>query len=485
VIEETHATSRPRAVAVVATDGTTQEAQARAAEISATGHHVTLVTADDLDIEVTPPYLRESYALCCALRGREVSAIVFPDTGGLAYCAARARQAGIAFEATTIVIACAAPTLRSFTSRGGVFLSKRLLGSIAAERLALELADGLVCPDDDVRYWYEHSGWMLPPRLVSWHDLGSPPRPELESADRPVISVVVPYHERTDYLLDCLEGLARQTYPSLEVLIADDGSSSRAAVEQLRMVEQRSWPWPLRVTRQAHGGLGAARNGGWRASGGELVAFIDDDDVPFDELIETLWRARVTSGSDIVVAGARFFRGDGPPTEHRGDVIRISLCEPRELGLISNQYGGPVNLWPRNLLEELGGFASVPNEDWDLLARATFYGARISTPPDPLYWYRQTPGSMYSADPAAFRDAGVPSLSERFAAHLPAELRLVPQLAAGAYSELERRKRAERSSVATLKSRVSLMAARTRQVWEQDGAGGVAKGVARLTRRRV
>jgi hypothetical protein len=158
------------------------------------------------------------------------------------------------------------------------------------------------------------------------------------------------------------------------------------------------------------------------------------------------------------------------------------LCEPRELGLISNQYGGPVNLWPRSLLERLGGFHAHAGEDWDILARASFAGASIVTPPDPVYWYRQTPGSMYSADPAAFRDAGVPFISARYADQLPPELKLVPHMAAGAYSELERRGRAGRSRVEIARQRARLLARRTAQVWSDEGATGVARGVARLIR---
>ena len=92
----------------------------------------------------------------------------------------------------------------------------------------------------------------------------------------------------------------------------------------------------------------------------------------------TLWRARENSGADIAVGGVRFFRGDGLPGPRRGDVVRIPLCDPHELGLISNQYGGPVALWPRTLLATLGGFRSSPVEDWLLLARASVHGARMT-----------------------------------------------------------------------------------------------------------
>jgi glycosyl transferase family 2 len=436
-----------------------------------------------LDVEVTPPYLTESYSLYRTMRERELPSLVLPSTDGVAYCSERARQTGSAFAATPIVVECREPALRAFQRDRGVYLSKSLLGRATAERLSVELADAYVCNEPQLVDWFRREGWELPPRVGSAYELGELPNRTLPaSIERPLISVVVPYRERTQYLPYCLEALARQSYPALEVVIADDGSASAGSLAQLREVESRSWPWPMRVLRLEHAGLGSARNSGWRAASADLITFIDDDDVAFDDFVETLWRARVVSGADVAVGGARFFHGDGEPIGHRGDVVRISLCEPRELGLISNQYGGPVNLWPRSLLERLGGF-HVHVEDWDLLARATFAGARLVTPPDPVYWYRQTPDSMYSADPAAFRDAGVPSISASYADQLPPELKLVPQLAAGAYSELERRGTA-RARARSVWQRGRLLARRTRQVWADEGAVGVARGAARLLRSR-
>ena len=182
------------------------------------------------------------------------------------------------------------------------------------------------------------------------------------------------------------------------------------------------------------------------------MTFIDDDDVPFDDMVERLWRARQASGADVAVGGARLFRGEGPAAPQSDDVVRIPLCDPRELGLISNQYGGPVALWPRMLLDRLGGFTPSPVEDWLLLARATHDGVRLTAPPDPVHWYRQTSTGRHSADPVKMRDSGLPQLAGVFAERLPEDLRLLPLLAAGAYAELERRARPRGSRLQGLRS---------------------------------
>lgn len=469
-------------IAVFVTDQTLERGLALAHENA----EVTIVRPEEvpLDVEVTPPYLMRSYACYRWLREREFAVAVFSD-GADAYCPARARETGTGLAATRVVVDCVAPRLRAIELERRTFLSKNVLGAAVAERLALELADGYLCADPEIEEWLGAARLRLAPRLEAPLEGSGAQGDHSVPLEPPFVSVVVPYFERTQYLPFCLDGLARQTYVPLEVIVADDGSTSAAARSQLAEIEQRAWPWPLRVVRSPGGGPDRARNSGWQAANGELVAFIDDDDVPFDDMVETLWRARETSGSDVAVGGGRFFRGDGPPAPRRGDLVRIPLCDPHELGLISNQYGGPVALWPQTLLESLGGFTSSPVEDWLLLARANMRGARLTAPPDQVYWYRQTSASRHSPDPAKIRDAGVPQLAHAFAERMPEDLRLLPLLAAGAYAELERRARADRSPSRVLRRRVEALARRAREVRADEGTAAVARDALRLLMRRI
>ena len=442
-------------------------------------------------VYVRPGFLWESYSLYRALEGSRHDVVVFGP--GAAYCAGRAKQLGLGFESTTIVVRCGRPTLQQAVLERRPFLTKSRLGRGITERLALELADALICDEPDAVPWMRDEGWTLPYRVAAddeagWNLALAPlPSDGVEKVEaRPLVSVVVPFHERTQYLTQCLEGFARQTYGALEVVVADDGSPSAAAQELLAELESRSWPWPLRIVRAPHTGYpGEVRNAGWREARGELVVFLDDDDVPFDEFVSTLVHGRAASGADVVAAGARLFRGDGEPAPRRGDFIHLPLGEPRELGLISNQFGGPACLWPRTLLDRLGGFRGIPRgfEDWELLARASLSGARVVGTPEPLYWYRQTPGSVYSADPHANVHDAVAALAALHAERLPDGSRLLPLLAAGAYSELERHSRDATPRHRRIAARGRLLVRRTREVRAGEGVAGVLRRAVRFVRR--
>src|SRR5436305_2845378 len=94
-------------------------------------------------------------------------------------------------------------------------------------------------------------------------------------------SVVVPTYRRPDLLDRCLAALVAQDLgaSAYEVIIADDAASEETR-HQVEKWAARDLP-ALRyiAVRDAHGPA-AARNAGWRAAHGEVIAFTDDDTVP-------------------------------------------------------------------------------------------------------------------------------------------------------------------------------------------------------------
>lgn len=96
----------------------------------------------------------------------------------------------------------------------------------------------------------------------------------------PLVSVVVPVYNGAKYLHAALDSALGQTYPALEVVAVDDGSTDTSA-EILASYGSR-----LTVIRQVNGGVSAARNAGIQAARGEFLAFLDQDDWWLSEKIE-------------------------------------------------------------------------------------------------------------------------------------------------------------------------------------------------------
>lgn len=88
------------------------------------------------------------------------------------------------------------------------------------------------------------------------------------------ISVVLPVYNRSSYVGEAIESVLAQTLPPDELIVVDDGSTD----DSLAVIESFARP-SLHVIRQENAGIGAARNRGLAAATGDLIAFIDSDDL--------------------------------------------------------------------------------------------------------------------------------------------------------------------------------------------------------------
>lgn len=93
-----------------------------------------------------------------------------------------------------------------------------------------------------------------------------------EQTSAPLVSVVVPVFAGERFLGEALETIAAQSHPHLETIVVDDGSPDASAAIAAGYPD-------VRLLREPHRGVAAARNAGVRAAHGELIAFLDQDDL--------------------------------------------------------------------------------------------------------------------------------------------------------------------------------------------------------------
>ncbi len=116
----------------------------------------------------------------------------------------------------------------------------------------------------------------------------------------PLVSVVIAAYQEGRYIEACLRSLLEQTYPRLEIVLVDDGSTDGTVDIAKR--------FPIRLLRQSHLGAGVARNLGARESAGDVLVFLDGDMVfprPFIErLVEPILDGEATGTftKEIMVA---------------------------------------------------------------------------------------------------------------------------------------------------------------------------------------
>ena len=97
---------------------------------------------------------------------------------------------------------------------------------------------------------------------------------EIERARSPLVTVVIPAHNRESCVGDAIESvLAQETDFQFEVIVVDDGSTDSTAEIG------RSCGYPVRVVSKENGGPASARNAGVLAAQSPLIAFLDSDDL--------------------------------------------------------------------------------------------------------------------------------------------------------------------------------------------------------------
>ena len=115
----------------------------------------------------------------------------------------------------------------------------------------------------------------------------------------PLISVVLPTYNVAQYLQQCLESVAAQTYRNIEVIIIIDGATdgSYEIAQEFCKTDSR-----FAVYWQENAGSGPARNNGLAHCNGELVMFVDPDDWIEPELLEKLYKAQCEGNYDLVAS---------------------------------------------------------------------------------------------------------------------------------------------------------------------------------------
>jgi glycosyltransferase involved in cell wall biosynthesis len=114
----------------------------------------------------------------------------------------------------------------------------------------------------------------------------------LQQGDGPLVSVIVPTYDDSEYIGDALKSIAAQTHDNIEIIVVDSSS-----VPWLRDLAARVDGFAYRF--QEPQGLAAARNRGLDAATGELIAFLDADDRWLPEKLERQLDA-VAAGADVV-----------------------------------------------------------------------------------------------------------------------------------------------------------------------------------------
>ena len=176
----------------------------------------------------------------------------------------------------------------------------------------------------------------------------------------PLVSILTPAYNAGQFISYAIDSVINQSYQKWELLVIDDGSTDNTGeiVNGFQKTEKR-----IKYLKQQNSGTGAARNLGLRHASGELVGFLDSDDVWLPNKLEVQVSAILDKKGHLVLS-AGYFTGD---LKSKWEVpVQGFLnkdCLPRLLGF--NFVPLLSVVIRKDILLSLGGF-SDSRELWEV-----------------------------------------------------------------------------------------------------------------------
>jgi glycosyltransferase involved in cell wall biosynthesis len=196
------------------------------------------------------------------------------------------------------------------------------------------------------------------------------------------VSVIMATHQAADTVGAAVESVLWQSYGDRELIVVDDGSTDRTA----DIVAAHT---SVRLLRQENAGVAAARNHGLREATGELITFLDADDLLFEHHLAALVRMHERTGGIVTPNSFWLLPGGIHPDRKR---YRGGFPRPdrQRRAILEQNFVSIMSLFHRSVVEEVGPFAEdlVRASDWEFWMRAIYGGQRVSLQPRPLALYR-------------------------------------------------------------------------------------------------
>ena len=169
--------------------------------------------------------------------------------------------------------------------------------------------------------------------------------------ETPLISVIVTAYNVEKYIRQCIDSLLAQTYPSMEFILVDDGSTDQSGKICDEYAERNG---KIRVIHRLNGGPSAARNAGLAIAEGKYIGYVDGDDWIEPDMYWKMYEACERNNAQMAICSYRQW-GEGAEILHpTGNELVLSRMQAMELYIMGDkQYHIYNSVWSKLFLREL------------------------------------------------------------------------------------------------------------------------------------
>lgn len=185
----------------------------------------------------------------------------------------------------------------------------------------------------------------------------------------PLVSVVIPTHNRPEMLAEALASVRAQTYTNYEITVVSNGESAATRERSQSAAELAG----ARYFALDVGNLAAARNFGVARAAGEWIAFLDDDDLWLPEKLERQVAVAAATGADVITADWLLLYPDGHEEVERLRCPR-GWSYTKAIGHYLWGANSSLAFIRRSAFDDIGGFDECLHysEDMDLWRRLSW-----------------------------------------------------------------------------------------------------------------
>ena len=210
----------------------------------------------------------------------------------------------------------------------------------------------------------------------------------------PLVSVVIPVYNGEKFILECLRSVAEQTYPRIQCIVVNDGSTDQT-VDVIRQSDLK-----VELVNQDHKNLPSARNTGIRYAAGDFIALLDADDLWYPDKIEAQVQMMMENpGAGLVFSDTEKFFPSGKiryQKDKRELSLKLNNEDPFPILIKKNIIVPSSVLIRSSIFKEIGYFDETLNscEDWEFWLRFPVHHLQIRFLDRILTKYRFHGGNM-------------------------------------------------------------------------------------------
>lgn len=246
---------------------------------------------------------------------------------------------------------------------------------------------------------------ILPTRIVAFFRrkiILKPSREDERSDKRPLVSIVIPVYNCAEYIGECIDSVAEQTYDNIEIIVVNDGSKDGS--ENIIKDKKKKYRNIL-YYKQRNKGVSAARNLGINKARGEYITFVDGDDLVGKYLVERLVNQITCTHPECIIVSKptqKINEFEECALGYKKPVVK-SISSDQALIKLLYPYGidnGPcAKLYPTVLLKKnLFNIDLSIAEDLELNYRLIKSSKIIKVLNEKLYFYRPNPKSAMNQE---------------------------------------------------------------------------------------